>query len=50
MPSFTARMSEPLQGNLWYQRVGYGGYNRCILGNSNGRKYAGCVLPNCTGY
>lgn len=48
--NFTPRLSEPLQGNLYYQRVGYGGYNRCILGNSNGRKYYGCVLPNCTGY
>lgn len=29
---------------------GYGGKNHCILGNPEGRKYRGSVLPNCTGY
>lgn len=50
MATFSARTSEPGAGNLWYQRYTYGGYNYCILGNSAGRKYSGCVLPNCTGY
>lgn len=50
MATFSPRFSEPAGSNAWYLRVGYGGYNRCILGNANGRKYSGCVLPNCTGY
>lgn len=50
MPTFTPRTSEPGGGNLWYTRYNYGGYNHCILGNSNGRIYSGCVLPNCVGY
>lgn len=50
MATFSARTSAPGPGNLWYQKTSYGGYNQCILGNSNGRLYSGCVLPNCTGY
>lgn len=50
MPNFVQRTSEPVGGNLYYTRTSSGGYNRCILGNSAGRIYAGFVLPNCTGY
>ena len=50
MATFSARTSTPGPGNLWYQKTTYGGYNKCILGNSAGRIYSGCVLPNCTGY
>ena len=50
MPNFVQRTSEPVGGNLYYTKTANGGYNRCILGNSNGRIYPGFVLPNCTGY
>lgn len=50
MATFTPRTSAPGGGNLCYKTRGSGGYNRCILGNSRGRIYSGCVLPNCTGY
>lgn len=50
MARFVERNNAPGASNLYYKRTNYGGYNPCILGNSNGRKYTGCVLPNCVGY
>lgn len=43
---FTPRLTAPSQSNLHWIKTTHGGYNRCILINSN----TGSVLPNCTGY
>ena len=50
MATYNPRLNQPGGSNKWYLKTTYGGYNKCILGNSNGRIYTGCVLPNCVGY
>ena len=43
---FVRRTTAPSQTNKYYIKTTYGGYNRCILINSE----TGSVLPNCVGY
>ena len=45
MATFTKRDTRPANSNLYYIKTTYGGYNKCIKIQDDGR-----VLPNCTGY
>ena len=44
--TFVRRTTAPSSTNKYYIKTTYGGYNRCILIDSN----TGSVLPNCVGY
>lgn len=44
--TFTPRLSKPLATDKHYINYKYGGYNTCIVLDTNN----GCVLPNCVGY
>lgn len=48
--SYTARTTRPNDGDPYWTKTTYGGYNEQILGNPVNRAWAGSVLPNCTGY
>lgn len=48
MPTFNPRLSAPLNTDLHWINVAYGGYNNCILGSPS--YGTGSVLSNCTGY
>lgn len=43
---FIPRLTAPSQTDLHWIKTTYGGYNKCILINSE----TGSVLPNCVGY
>lgn len=48
--SYTPRTTRPNDGDPYWTKTTYGGYNEQILGNSVNRPWSGSVLPNCTGY
>lgn len=51
--AFIQRTTPPTAADLYWTRRANGGYNYCVPGNTklNGPlAWAGCVLPNCTGY
>ena len=48
--SYTPRTTRPNDGDPYWTKTTYGGYNEQILGNSVNRPWNGSVLPNCTGY
>lgn len=44
--AYTQRLNAPATTDKRWIKTTYGGYNQCILINSN----TGAVIPNCTGY
>lgn len=48
--SYTPRTTRPNDGDPYWTKTTYGGYNEQILGNPVNRAWSGSVLPNCTGY
>ncbi len=50
--AFKMRTATPEKNNKYYTRSANGGYNPCILGNTQyiARPWAGAVIPNCVGY
>lgn len=48
--SYTPRTTRPNDGDPFWTKTTYGGYNEQILGNAVNRAWSGSVLPNCTGY
>lgn len=48
--SYTPRTTRPNDGDPFWTKTTYGGYNEQILGNPVNRAWSGSVLPNCTGY
>ena len=48
--SYTPRTTRPNDGDPYWTKTTYSGYNEQILGNSVNRPWSGSVLPNCTGY
>lgn len=48
--SYEPRTTRPNDGDPYWTKTTYGGYNEQILGNPVNRAWSGSVLPNCTGY